>query len=139
MIMQNVDYAKELLVGEKTCILVKDNVIYESQERGITPIMTFINNKLDLRGFSVADKIVGKAAAFLFVYCGIKEVYAEVISKKGIEILEKYRIPYTYSTLTDVIINRKGDDICPMEKTVQDIDDPDAAYKALNETIRSLQ
>ena len=55
------------------------------------------------------------------------------------EILEKYNIPYEYKTLVDKIINRTGDDICPMEKTVQDVDDPKIAYELLDAKIKSLR
>ena len=136
--VKNVDVAKKLLVGDKTCILVKGDEIIESEERGIKPMMALISNATDLSGFSVADKIVGKAAAMLFVLAQIEEVYAEVISEKGIKILEEHSIPYSYLTKTDSIINRKGDDICPMEKTVMEIDNPKEAYEALYQKIRSL-
>ena len=137
--MKDVDVAKNLLVDDKTCVLVLNDKIIERKERGIMPIMALLQENFDLQGYSVADRIVGKAAAYLFVYAGIKEVYSEVISESGIEVLEKYHIPYSYGTKTDVIINRKGDDICPMEKTVKDIDEPSKAYEALKEKVAALK
>ena len=84
-----------------------------------------------LSGYSAADKVVGRAAAALFIKCGIKEVYARVLSIGGKELLDTYGIPCTYDTLIDRIINRKGTDICPMEKAVHGIDDIDGMYAAI--------
>ena len=137
--MKNVDIAKELLKDAKTCILVKENVIYTSEKKGIAPVLGYLKEGTDLTGFSVADRIVGKAAAMLFVKAGITEAYAEVLSKDGAAFLEKYNIPYSYGTLVEKIINRQGTDICPMEKAVQNIDDIDEGITALKAKVLELQ
>ena len=137
--MTNVEKAKELLIDNKTCVLVKDDMVITSELRGIAPVINLLNTNTDLKGYSVADRIVGKAAALLFVYAGIKEAYGEVMSEAGIKVLEKYNIPYSYKTKTEKIINRTGDDICPMEKTVIDIDNPEDAYIALKKKVESLR
>jgi len=129
--MVDVEKAKKLLFDDRTCIFIKDNKEYISNLKGIAPLFSMIEELDDTSGYSVADKIVGKAAAMIFVKMGIKEVYGEVMSLSGKQILEQYNIPYSYNTLVSKIINRKGDDICPMEKTVIDIDDLDVAYKLL--------
>ena len=41
-------------------------------------------------------------------------------------------------SLADYIINRKGDDMCPMEKTVVNINDLNEAYEALNNKLKSM-
>lgn len=130
--------AKELLTEEKSLVLVKDDTVIESTLSGIKPLINLLSEGTDLNGFSLADKIVGKAQAMLCIKAGIKEVYAKVLSKKAEAILNKYNIPYTYGVLTDEIINRRGDDICPMEKVVKDIDDIETAYIALKEKVISM-
>lgn len=125
---------KDKLINEGYS-LVCDNG-YCSKDSGIKPIMSKLEEDLNFfSGSVVADKIIGKAAAMLFVLSGVKEVYALVLSKAGKKILEDYNIIFHYDELTDKIINRKGDDICPMEKTVQDIDDLDMAYEALRHKV----
>jgi hypothetical protein len=101
-------------------------------------MMKFIAEGRDLCGYSAADLIVGKAAAMLFVKAGISEVYGEIMSKAGADFLIAHDIPFSYGTLTEKIINRRGDDICPMEKTVADILDIDAGYEALRKKIMEL-
>ncbi|MBQ8426083.1 MAG: DUF1893 domain-containing protein [Clostridia bacterium] len=130
--------AKENL-NNHTIALVKNNVIIVSEKKGISPMMDYIKDGVDLNGFSVADVIVGKAVALLFVKEGIKNVFAKVISKAGLEVLKEYKIYTEYETLTDNIINRKGTDICPMEKTVLEISDPSYAYEKLKETLSLLK
>lgn len=137
--MNNLETAKELLKQGHTCVLVKDDKVLISDKTGISPMMDFIEKKENLSGFSVADKIVGKAVALLFALCNIKEVYAEVISKSAISVLEKYKIGYYYGELTEKIINRKGTGICPMEECVANIDDYDEAYKKLKEKLQTLK
>lgn len=131
--MTDIELGKLLLVDDKTIVLVKDDIIYEDKAKGIRPMLNYILNKYDLRGFSVADKVVGKGAAVLFIYANIKEVYAKVISKVALDLLKQHHILVTYDKLVNNIINRKGDDLCPMEKAVLDINDIDKAFAILKE------
>lgn len=100
-------------------------------------MMEWLGEGRDLHGFSVADLVVGKAAAMLFVRAGIAEVFARVISRSGKDYLERHGIPVAYETLTDSIRNRAGTGICPMEQTVLAIDDPEEGYLALARRIRN--
>lgn len=136
--MVDLDNAKELLIDDRTCVLVKGTSVLINKEKGIAPIMNYLNNGEDIKDYSVADRIVGKAAAYLFICAGIKEIYGEVMSTKAMEILNEYNIPFEYKIKTDHIINRKKDDICPMEKTVQDINDPIEAYITLKNKVSQM-
>ncbi len=137
--MTDLERAKLELVGDKTCVLVKGNTIYYSTMSGIAPMIDFIDRKIDLTGFSVADKIVGKAVAMLFILKGIKSVYAEVLSKSALDFFKSNGVNVEYATLTERIINRKGDRLCPMESTVLNIDDCNLAYIKLKEKLNSLR
>lgn len=118
--MNDAERAKKLLHSENyTCVLCKDDLIYSSEERGIKPLIDFIDKGIDLNGFSAADKIVGKAAAFLYVILGVKEIYADVMSESAAEVSARYKIQAEYDTLTKKIINRSGTGLCPMEEAVQ--------------------
>lgn len=123
--------AKDFLTESVTCVIKKENTILTSEKKGIAPMMRWIEEGLDLSGAEVADRVVGKAAAMLFVKAGIREVYAQIISIPGKEYLEDHGVDLTFDTLTDRIINRKGDGLCPMESTVMDMNDIEKAYLAL--------
>ena len=62
----------------------------------------------DLKGFSAADKVVGKGAAFLYVMAGVKEVYASVMSEKAAALLSEYGIDGFCGQKVDRIRNRQG-------------------------------
>ena len=138
--MNNLKKAKELLKDSQyTCVLCKYDTIYTSTLKGISPMVEFLRNGINLKGFSAADKIVGKAAAMLFSLAEVKEVYAEVLSKSAAEYLSDRNIAFSYDTLTDKIINRKGDGICPMEKTVADLTNEKSAFEAIKNKLNELR
>ena len=128
--MNDLQIAKNNLIGHTIC-LCKDGKCLYSEKKGIGPMMNFIETNTNLEGYCVADVIVGKAVAMLFVRSGIIKVYAKTLSKSGKAILEKYGIPFEYDELTEQIINRTGTDICPMEKAVLNTEDLDEAYLLL--------
>lgn len=125
--------------GKHTCVLCRGDIIHISDETGIKPMINFISSEYDLGGFSVADKIVGKAAAMLFKLAGVENVYADVMSEKALNYLNLSEIYACCDELTDDIINRDGSGICPMEKAVAEINEPDDAYKAILKTIEFLK
>lgn len=130
--MSDIEKAKKLLSGGNfTCVLCKGDTSYTSTGKGVSPMLTFLENDTELRGFSAADKIVGKAAAMLFVCAGVTEVFAEVMSKAAVNYLKERGIACSYGVLTDKIINRKGDGLCPMELAVMDIDDEKLGFSAI--------
>ena len=137
--MNNLMNAKEILLsGGYTCVLIKDERIYTSKERGVKPLIQFFEGKEDLSDFSAADKVVGKATAFLYALLGVKEVYASVISKGALCVLRDYGIDAQYETLTDYIINRKGTDICPFEKAVSDVNEKEEAYRLILSRMKEM-
>ena len=73
--------------GTVTCALVRGDTVHTSTERGVKPLLAWINEGTDLKNFSAADKVVGKATAHLYCLLGVKEVYAAVISTAAVKIL----------------------------------------------------
>ncbi len=136
----NLEYAIELLKsGGYTLVLKNDSELITSKEKGISPLIGLIESGRSLESFSCADKIVGKAAALLYAKLNVKELYAEVLSKAAQPVLKKHNIYYSFGTLTASILNRKGDGICPMEKTVAEINNCDKAYSALKNKLSVLK
>ena len=136
--MTDLQIAKDNLAGHTIC-LCKDGECLYSDKRGIAPMMNFIESGADLSGYSVADVVVGKAAALLFIKCGIKKVFAKTLSEYGKRVLELYGVDYEYGILTERIINREGTDTCPMEKAVMNTDDPEEAYIILKNKLNELK
>lgn len=138
--MTDIERAKQILISEGcTCVICKGDNIHISQKRGVAPLIELLDSKIDVRGYSAADKTVGKAAAMLFVLLGVGEIYAVVMSRSAKKILDGHGIKYSCGEEVEYIVNRKKDGMCPMEKAVMDIDDPAEASKKIKETIEKMR
>ena len=130
---RNMEQAKTLLIEQQlTCVVLCETHTYTSMQRGIAPLIQWLKEGVDMQGAYVADKVVGKAAAYLYVLLGVREVYAAVLSRPALDVLERYNIGTVYDMLVQAIRNRTDTGFCPMETAVLDIDDANEAYKVLN-------
>lgn len=135
--MTPLDRAKSLLEGDTVIAIINGDNALTSSRRGIGALLEYANSGA-LRGASVADKIVGKAAALLMVYGGVKEVYAGVVSLEAKRVFSGYGIPCSFEVAADNILNRAGTGICPMEETVQTIFEPAEAITAISKKLEEL-
>ncbi len=137
--MTDLENAKrQLLSGGYTCVLCGRSRQLTSQFRGVKPLVSWYHSGTDVSGFSAADKVVGRATAFLYVLLKVKAVYASVISRSALEVLAANGIDARYDTLVDNIINRRGDGICPFEEAVLDLQEPSQAYTAIRAKMAEL-
>lgn len=135
---RDIDLAKEALFGHSIAI-VRDRTLITRDTRGISPMLDLIAEGAALEGASVADRIVGRAAAMLFTLAGIRTVHACVISRPALAYLLSHGIFCRYECLTEHIINRRGDDICPMEAAVLTVEDPHEALPLLRKRREELR
>jgi hypothetical protein len=84
-----------------------------------------------LEGFSVADRITGKAAASLYALLKPAKLYSEIVSRTALQVYEEAGIDCTYSQVVDKVLNKDQTDDCPMEKAVKDAKTPQEAYQIL--------
>ncbi|MBQ7789064.1 MAG: DUF1893 domain-containing protein [Clostridia bacterium] len=131
--------AKKTLLEGYTLVACKEDIIYKSKLRGVGTLLEYIEKGVRLEGFSCADRVVGKGAAFLYVLLGAHCVYAPVMSISAKTTLYRFGIVALYDNLVDRIINRGGDGFCPVESAVIDIDDVNLAYNAIRNTISELR
>ena len=131
--------AKKLLeTGNYTCVLYRNGTAYTATERGVKPLVRWLMEALEAKDFSAADRVVGRATAYLYCLLGVKEVYAQVMSRAAAEVLEASHIRHSCGTLVDNIINRQGTGICPFEAAVLHIHDPQAALTAIREKMAQM-
>ena len=131
---------KELLKKEAyTCVVSNGVQTYTSMEHGVKPLLQWLHSDIDLTGYLAADKVVGNAAAFLYVLLGVKEVYAPVMSKAAYETLTLHGIHAECEVKADAIINRAGTGFCPMEQAVQGIASLEDALAAIEAKLRELK
>ncbi|MGI6233369.1 MAG: DUF1893 domain-containing protein [Prevotella sp.] len=85
-----------------------------------------------LKGAEIADKVIGKAAAAMAVVGGVRSIYAEVMSRKALPLLQEAGVDFSYGELVDKIVIAKGDNRCPLENIVEDC-------QTAEETVATLQ
>lgn len=121
-----------------SCVVASEGQTITSEMPGIRPLLNWLVHQPDcLRGAAVADKIIGKAAALLLIYGGVKEVYGVVLSDTAAEVLTGYGVSFSCGKRTPYIINRTGDGMCPMEQRVMNLDTPEQAYQNLVTLLQS--
>ena len=130
---------EELKKGDYSCVICRNGKFYTTRERGIKPLIDWKDSGIDMRGFYAADRIVGKAAAMLYVLLGVRAVYAPVMSESAVRVFLRYGIDYECDTQVKLIINRKGTGICPMENAVKDMEDPEEGYAVLKKKVQWMQ
>lgn len=137
--MADIEKAIETLLNtDSTCVICKGETLLKSDKRGVAPLLGWLESGVDVSGASAADKVVGNAAAYLYVLMNVKTVYAIVISEVALETLKKYQISVTYEKLVKAIKNRTNDGYCPMETAVKDASNPEEALALIKEKLRSL-
>lgn len=122
-----------------TCAVISDSEEFISHERGVKPLLSLVDEKRDVRGGAAADKVVGKAAAMLYILLGINALYACVISELAIDVLIANGIKVTYDKKVPMIRNRTDTGFCPMEQATKDIDDVKEALTAIRDTLKKLE
>ena len=57
--------------GDYTCVVCHGDTVHTATERGVKPLLNWLDEGMDLRGFSAADRVVGRATAFLYCLLGV--------------------------------------------------------------------
>ena len=123
----------ELKSRNVNLVIVKDGgVLYRSTASGMKGLLEAIE-KYDgnLARSAVADKIIGRAAVMLCIYSKVKSVFAMTMTEGALILLKKKRVAHKFETLVHRLVNNQGRGICPFERAIKDIDDPEEAFKAL--------
>lgn len=132
----DLEKAKAALKGENcTCVLTLGSVMFKSKEKGVQPLLDWMNSGNNYMGYMVADKVVGRAAAFIDIAMGIREVFAEVMSEGAKELLEKNHIEVYADNIVPEILNCDKSDLCPLEKAVEGIENAADALMPIELTL----
>lgn len=134
--MHDLERARRVLRAQKlSLVVVKDGkVIYESGSHGITSVLEAAEILgTELAGSAVADKIVGRAVAFLCVHFQVAAVFAVVLSIEGVHVLKDNNISFQFEKCVPHIQNQKGTGMCPFEKLALTFTTPEEAYRKLRE------
>ena len=130
---------QELLKNGYTLVLSNGENIITSRDRGVKPLLKLLETEGQCSLYSAADKVVGAAAAYLYVLLDVKEIYASVLSENAEAVLIKNGITFFADNTVPYIINRKGDGMCPMENAVQNAVSPEDALVKIRNQLEKLK
>lgn len=107
--MNDLEKAKEMFEKENcTLVLVKGESIIKSKEHGLSKLVELIDKDEDLTDYSVCDNVCGRAASFLYVLLGVKEVYANTMAKLSIQILDRAEIKYSANAFVETLLDSEN-------------------------------
>lgn len=126
--MQSLQHNNYTLVVEKN-----NNIIFNSKEKGIKCLYNLVSKNPDiLFDADVADTVIGKAAAMLYIRANIKSMDTLLISEDALELLNEVNIEVTYKKITPYIANRDKTGRCPMEKLAESSSNTDELLRKLD-------
>ena len=122
-----------------SCAACDGKTLLSSRKRGVAPLLHWLEEGRDLHRFAVADKVVGRGAAFLYLLLNAGKLHARVISSPALELLEQAELAVTYDTCVPAIRNRDNTGFCPIESAVLDCTDPQMALVRIKNKLKELQ
>lgn len=134
--MNSIMHAKEYLHDNNLkMVVIRDlEVLAKSTDRGIKPIYdVYTRDNNLLKDSYVADRVIGKAAAIFLINGGIRGLYTDLISEVAIEEFSGTDIKVEYETKVPFILNREGNDLCPIENIAKNSKDVDELIAGINE------
>ncbi|MCW4052175.1 MAG: DUF1893 domain-containing protein [Candidatus Bathyarchaeota archaeon] len=137
--MNGLELAKQKLKEDKLSLAIaKDShILYQTRSEGILGLLRAVDElKDELAGASVADRVMGKAAALLCVHVDVACVFALTMSKSGLTTLRKHGIYYEFEKLVPVILNMDKNCKCPLEKLVENLTNGEEAHQRIKQLVR---
>lgn len=117
--------------GEASCVAAKDGVIVgKASGKGLAPLFTLLAER-KLAHALVVDKVIGRAAAAVCIVGKVKKVHALLMGADALTLLKAHGVECAAEKTVPKILNRDLTDGCPMEQTVEGIEDPAEMVKAL--------
>ncbi len=113
--------------------------IFTSHERGVKALLHLLDSDPDmLREASVADKVVGQAAAALMLLGGVRELHSRVITSAAIGMLRKGGVAVNFDVETPFVENRTRTGRCPLDTLCAALSTPDEMAAAIRKFYADL-
>ena len=120
--------------GNLTIAVVKGGrLIFSTSVPGLRAIFSALGALgSEFSGSSVADKVVGRAAALLYAHYGARAVFGATLSEGAAAVLRDRGIVFGFDRLVPEIKGRDGIEMCPFERAVMGIKDPREAVREIS-------
>ncbi len=131
---------ERLKQGNHSLVIETTDGVMTFDTRGVSTLYDLLTNQPQLLdGSRVADKVVGKGAAALMLLGKVREVHALTISQPALDLFQRYGMRVTYEKVVDNIINRAGNDICPVEKLCMNCETPQQALPLISSFLADMK
>ncbi|MCL2556446.1 MAG: DUF1893 domain-containing protein [Firmicutes bacterium] len=134
--------AKQLIENGQACLVIikGGKIVHTDTRTGITAVLDLLENSNELlKGAIIVDKVVGKAAASLFILGKIGFIYGITMSRPAKSILEEANAGIKHDIMVDVIQNRTKTGACIIEQCIYDIFNPNDALTAIKIKLEELR
>jgi len=117
-------------------VYLNEELIFFSDRHWLHPLFE-LESFLKTGDFSVEklwlkDKIIGRAAALIFVHLGIKKVHGQTMSRLACDVLDYYNVAFSYDQLIERIA-------CQTEELLRDEWNGAVAYSKIKRRIESAK
>ncbi|MEW6524014.1 MAG: DUF1893 domain-containing protein [Bacillota bacterium] len=137
LVGEDLQRARELLqtTGATVVAVCQGNLLGAEHGSRLLPLLRLIRRLgHGLAGASVADRVVGRAAALMLLHAGVAGVFGEVMSEGARQALAGKNVTHQWDELAPAITTPAGA-TCPMEAMVQDTTEPEEAFKRLERVL----
>ncbi len=137
MVQTDLELARSILEDRgATVVAVKDGkVLGTGFGTRLMPLFRLCRQlRAELMGAAVADRVVGRAAAFLLLSAKVAAVHGRVMSRGAQALLTSKGTESSWGELVTAIITPQGEG-CPMEAMVADCADCDQAVARLESVL----
>ncbi len=136
--MTDLDRAKQIFQTDGVSfVLVQDGrELARGTHDGIAELLTAVDTLgASAHGASLADKIVGKAVAMVAAYAELRAIYSPLASEAAQHALSERQITLQAERLVPLILNKRNDGPCPMERLTLPLEKPEDAVSALKKFV----
>ena len=124
---------QRLIDDGDTFVLARQGVILRHDHaHGIKSLLEALDTGL-LYGAIAWDKVVGRAAASIYVTGGVKRVHASIASESAKALFDRMGIAFSADKLVKTILNADQSGGCPLEVAIEGVDDLTEAVKILKQ------
>ncbi len=138
--MELTDLTTVLHEGNYSCVICNRGIVRTFSQRGVADLYDLLEHEPSfLQGACMADKVVGKAAASLMALGGVRQLYADIISRPALEILQAAHTGVECGKIVPHIINRTGTGWCPLESASRDLHTPQEILPVIRDFLSRIR
>lgn len=121
---------------DESIVVARDGIIRaHGKGKGIAPAIKLLDAGKLHRAF-VCDRVIGRASAAILIAGGAKKVWTRVLGEDAKKFLEDRGVECAAEKTVKKILNADLSDRCPMEKAVDNMNDPKKMVEKLRKELK---